>query len=78
MMKRTTVTLEDQLLRELKLKAAREGKTLAAAINEVLHLGLNQGENSGPGAQIKWKTFSCEEAFVDITDRDALYEIMEN
>ncbi len=35
-MKRTTLTINDQLLRELKKKASEEGRTLQAVTNELL------------------------------------------
>ena len=73
MMRRTTVAIEDQLLNNLKLKAAREGKSLGAIMNELLHRALTLETGHTTAMNISWKTYSCGSALVDITDRDALY-----
>jgi hypothetical protein len=37
---RTTLTIDDDLMRQLKENAARQGKTLAAVLNDLLHHAL--------------------------------------
>jgi hypothetical protein len=39
---RTTLNLDEQLLRELKAKAAREGRTLTSVIEDALRVALSQ------------------------------------
>jgi plasmid stability protein len=73
--RRTTVLLPDDLFRELKARAAREGTSLGSLLDRLLRQGLRErraprrfnpptshGEGLQPG--------------VDLTDRDALYERM--
>ena len=77
-MQRTTIALEDELHRALRLRAAERGKSLALVVNEVLRRGLRALEDAPPAAPTAWKTYRCGKAFVDITDRDALYRAMED
>jgi plasmid stability protein len=43
-MARTTLTIDDQLLRELKRKAAEQGRTLQAVTNDLLRSSLRSAE----------------------------------
>ena len=79
-MTRTTIALDEPLLRDLKQRAAREGRTLAALVNELLHAAIESRAG---------KTFRFRLAIhkggpsdgplpgVDLTDRDRLYDLME-
>ncbi len=75
-MARTTLAIEDGLLRSLKEKAAREGRTLQEVANELLRQGLVPRE---PRADYKLKLEGWEAAErpgVDILDRDKLLDLL--
>jgi hypothetical protein len=69
--------IDDPLLRQLKRKAAEEGRTLQEVANEALRRGLAQ--RSGPsGYRLRlqgWK--GVEQPGVDILDRDKLFDLMD-
>ncbi len=75
-MKRTTLTIDDQLLRELKKKASEEGRTLQAVTNELLRRSLAPGRAKPFRLRLRgWK--AAEQPGVDLLDRDALFDLME-
>jgi len=75
-MRRTTLTIEDQLLLELKQKAAREGRTLQAVINDLLRRSLTTGPREPYRLRLQgWK--AAELPGVDLLDRDALFDLMD-
>lgn len=76
-MHRTTLNLEDGLVEKLRQRAVKQGRSLAAVINELLHKALVSEERQKKLPSIQWKVFHCGRPKVDITDRDALYEAME-
>jgi len=75
-MRRTTVRIDDRLLRELKKRASEEGRTLEAVANDLLRRSLT------PAGRVKpfrlrlqgWK--AAEQPGVDLLDRDALFNFM--
>lgn len=74
---RTTLAIEDDLLRRLKELAAREGRTLQSVANDLLRQALS--------AQVRGRPFKLElrgwkakqQPGVDILDRDKLFDVME-
>lgn len=74
-MKRTTLKIDDGLLRALKKKAAEEGRTLQAATNDVLRRALATPARPPYELRLKgWK--AAELPGVDLLDRDALFDLM--
>lgn len=75
-MSRTTLAIEDALLRRLKEKAARQGQTMQAVANDLLRQGL--APRPSPGAyRLRldgWE--AAEQPGVDILDRDQLFDLM--
>ena len=73
---RTTIALDDDLLRQLKEHAARQGKTLSAMLNDLLRHALNLQ------SQRETYTLTLEgwdsqlQPGVDILDRDKLFDLM--
>lgn len=55
---RTTLTIDDYLMRELKEEAHRTGKPLKRVVNEALRTGLEQLKNPSPPKTYKCKTYS--------------------
>ena len=75
-MSRTTLKLDEDLLRGLKEKAAREGTTLQAVANDLLRQGLTAPVARDYRLEIlTWK--ADLQPGVDLLDRDALFDLME-
>jgi len=74
---RTTLNLNDSLVREAKRRAAREGRTLTALLEEALRVFLSRGRPPRT-YRLHWPVRRGEAPpAVDISDRDALLEAME-
>ncbi|MGZ5444433.1 MAG: FitA-like ribbon-helix-helix domain-containing protein [Thermoanaerobaculia bacterium] len=76
-MARTTLAIDDDVLKRIKEKAAREGRTLQDTANELLRQAL---VSQRPRARIKlalrgWKAET--RAGVDLLDRDKLFDLMD-
>ena len=73
-MERTTVALDDDLLRTLQERAVREERTLQEVANELLRYALYQQERLGKMKfQLRgWE--ATEQPGVDLLDRDKLFE----
>jgi hypothetical protein len=72
---RTTLDLEDRLLRMARRKAAAEGRTLTAVIEEALHALLGRPARPRRRFRLRLPTRrGTRLPDVEIADRDALYE----
>lgn len=76
---RTTLNLEDDLMRQTKQRAIERGLTLTALIEEALREHLRrEGERRQAAWRLRLVTAGGPpRAGVDLDDRDALYERME-
>jgi hypothetical protein len=75
-MARTTVDIDDAVLRELKKKAAAEGRTLQAVVNE--HLKRATAAPSGPKYRLRLAGWQAElRPGVDLFDRDKLLDLLD-
>jgi hypothetical protein len=75
-MARITLTIDDQLLRELKRKAAAEGRTLQSVANDLLRRSLLAPPQKSYQLRLHgWK--ATELPGVDVLDRDAMFNLME-
>ena len=72
---RTTLIIDDGVMRRLKAEAARQKRTLTALVDEALrsHLDRRPTARQMPAPL---PTFSSR-PLVDVSDRDALYQAME-
>lgn len=77
-MSRTTLRLDDDLLRRLKEKAAREGTTLQALANDLLRQALARSKRSSDYVLelAGWK--AEPQPGVDLLDRNSLFDAMED
>jgi hypothetical protein len=74
---RTTLNLDDNLMREARKRAVREGRTLTSVLEEALRLLLTQPRPRRP-YRLAWVTTRGTGApAVDVADRNALYDRME-
>lgn len=68
--------IEDGLFRQIKRKAAEEGRTLQATANDLLRRGLAQF--SGQSYRLILKGWQArEQPGVDVLDRDKLFDLMD-
>ena len=76
---RTTLDLDDALLRAAKERAAREGTSLTRLLEEALRIHLGDREKSKKKA-FRLKLLTKKGRLVpgvDLSDRDSVYERME-
>ena len=72
---RTTLDIEDGLLRLARRKAAEEGRTLTAVIEEALRGLLRRPARPSRRFRLRWVTRrGVAPPAVDVADREALYE----
>jgi plasmid stability protein len=76
-MTRTTLAIDDDLLKRIKERATREGRTLQGVVNDLLRQALVRQR---PGSTSKlilrgWK--AVEQPGVDLLDRDNLFDAMD-
>lgn len=76
---RTTVNIDEQLLAEAKVRAARSGRTLNAVIEDALRSALFGHDQDGGGQRPELPTFRGSRllAGVDLDDSAALLDRME-
>lgn len=77
---RTTITISDELLDQLKVRAAQDRTTVSALIEEDVRLGeLRRGQQVVDRARVPLPTFDLGKSKpgVDLNDNAALLEIME-
>lgn len=74
-MARTTLDIEDRVLRELKRKAADEGRTLQSVANDLLKRALHA--QTPPPFSLRMHGWSADlQPGVDILDRDSLFDVL--
>lgn len=75
---KTTLNIDDDLMRTVKKRAAEKGTTVSATIETALRELLRQEEKPERPFRLRWQTVRGKlQAGVDLTDRDALLERME-
>lgn len=75
---RTTLNLDDELMKAVKRKAAETGATMTQVIEDALHDALRRPPSRRSGYRLEMITVKGRRRpGVDLTDRDALYEAME-
>ncbi len=72
---KTTLNIDDTVMRELKREAARQGRTMSELVETALRLLLHSQRK--PGKIPALPTFRSGGTLVDVADRDALYHAME-
>jgi hypothetical protein len=72
---KTTLTIDDTVMKALKRKAAASGRTMSELVETALRMLL---QNSRSPADVpELPVFDGGRARVDIANRDALYDLME-
>jgi plasmid stability protein len=77
-MNRTTMALDDEVIRGLKRRAAAGGTSMARVANDLLRRALKE-QPGGPRERkpAPWPTHDSGAPRVDINDRDALFDAMD-
>lgn len=75
---KTTLNLDDRLMRAAKRLAAERGVTLTSVVEDALRTSLEERPRAKP-ARLRFPTVAGEKVpDLDLGDRDALYERMES
>jgi Ribbon-helix-helix protein, copG family len=72
---KTTLNIDDTVMATLKREAARQGRTMSDLVEAALRLFFRAQRKRKPLPPLP--TFDGGEPFVDIADRDALYDVIE-
>jgi len=72
---KTTLNIDDTVMAELRREAARQGRTMSELVETALRLLLRAQPKRGRIPALP--KFRSGGAFVDVADRDALYQAME-
>lgn len=73
-MPRTTIDIDAAVLRELKRRQRKEGKSLGQLVSELLAVGLR--EDRKPAGRLRW-TARPLKARVDLEDKEAVRRALE-
>ncbi len=75
---KTTLNLNDQVLRQAKRRAARDGITLTTFVEDALRAKLARTGSRTAPFRLQLETVTgTEPPTVDIADRDALYDVID-
>ena len=75
---KTTLNLNDQVLRQAKQRAAHDGITLTRFVEDALRARLAGTGSRGPPFRLRLETVTGDAPpNVDIADRDALYDVLD-
>jgi plasmid stability protein len=75
-MARTTLNIDEAILRQIKRRAADEGRSVQAVVNELLRRALSTPPTAGFTLELRgWK--AVERPGVDLLDRDKLFDLMD-
>ncbi len=72
---KTTLSIDDQVMKQLKQEAARQGRTMSELVETALRMHFRAQKERRELPPLP--TFSGGGFLVDIDNRDALYEAME-
>ncbi|HLZ02642.1 MAG TPA: hypothetical protein VKR55_10890 [Bradyrhizobium sp.] len=73
---RTTIDIDDPILREVKAIHEKEGRSIGAIVSELLAEALASRRPPRAKPSLRW-TSRPMKALVDLTDKDAVYAMMD-
>jgi hypothetical protein len=73
---RTTIDIEDPILREVKAIQKREGRSMGAVISELLADALTRRRPSRSRPPFRWRSRPMK-SLVDLADKEAVYAAMD-
>ncbi len=72
---KTTLVIDDRVMRRLKQEAARQGRTISELVEAALRLMLERSKDSRKLPPLP--VHDLGKMLVDVADREALYRAME-
>ena len=75
-MMRTTLDIDDPLLRELKRRKAKEGKSLGRLVSDLLARALKEDTTPTVSDSSSWIARSMD-ARVNLSDKEAVYRALD-
>ena len=75
-MARTTIDLDPAVLRELRRRGAREGKSMGQVASELLARAVATADHA-PAPEFVWTTAPLGPALVDLEDKEAVRRILD-
>jgi hypothetical protein len=75
-MMRTTLDIDTSILDEIKRLREREGRSMGEIVSELLSEALSRRGDEGDPAPLRW-TAQAMRPRVDLTDKDALYALLD-
>lgn len=75
-MTRTTIDIDPSVLRELRVRARREGKSMGEVASEVLASSL-QEQGPAPAPAFEWLSADLGRPLVDLEDKEAVWAILD-
>jgi len=73
---RTTLDIDDPILREVKAIHEKEGRPMGAVVSELLADALTRRRVSRPRHTFRWVSRPMN-AVVDLADKDAVYAVLD-
>ena len=74
---KTTLNIDDSVMERLRKEAARRGTTMSTLVEAGIRRVLEEGEPKKTTRRKKLPSWDSGGARVDVSDRDALYDLME-
>jgi plasmid stability protein len=75
-MARTTIDLDPAVLRELRRRSSREGKSMGQVASELLARAVAADEDL-PAPEFAWTTAPLGPALVDLEDKEAVRRLLD-
>lgn len=75
-MTRTTLDVDPTVLRELRLRASNEGKSMGQVASEVLADALREG-GPKPTLAFEWRSGDLGRPLADLEDKEAIWAILD-
>jgi len=74
-MSRTTINIDDPILREIKDLQKKEGRTIGKIISQLLAEALAQRKTGREAPKLKWVSRPMH-ARLDLADKEAIYAVL--
>jgi len=75
-MARTTIEIDDPILKEIKAIQKREGRSMGKIVSQLLAEALVKQKTSAKPLRFKWISRPMR-SHVDLTDKDEVYRILD-
>jgi hypothetical protein len=77
-MPRTTLDLDPSIIRELKRRAEREGKSMGQVASEALARSLDRGAPTAAAGAFRWIAADLGRPRIDLEDKEAVQAILDD